>query len=132
MPGRNEPQRYEGVESRVQMIGVGLTLAMAVLWAQFWWLQVVNLDEFTRMADQNRVSQKRLAADRGVICAAGGEILADNRACADAVFVPGECPRERLEEVAAKIGELIGVDPAWLLKRVEDHRGAPFTQIPLK
>ena len=132
MPSRNEPQRYEGVEGRVQGIGVGLTLAMALLWAQFWWLQVVNLNEFARMADQNRVSQKRLAADRGVICAANGEILADNRACADAVFVPGECPKERLGEVAAKISELIGVDTEWLLKRVADHRGAPFTQIILK
>lgn len=132
MAGKNDPQRYEGVEARVQFFGVLLLAAFSVLCIQFWRLQVLNLSEFARMAEDNRVWQKRLASDRGVIYAGTGEVLADNRACADAVFVPGECPPERHAEVAGKIEALLGVPADWLTARISELRRAPFTQIIIK
>ncbi len=132
MAGKNDPQRYEGVEARVQFFGVLLMAALAVLCVQFWRLQVLNLSEFARMAEDNRVWQKRLASDRGVIFARNGEVLADNRACADAVFVPGECPPDRHAEVAEKIEALLGVPADWLTARMAELRRAPFTQVIIK
>ncbi len=132
MPNKNEPQRYEGVETRVQFFSLLLTCAMLVLCGQLWRLQVLNLDEFTRLAEHNRVWQKRLASDRGLIYARNGEVLADNRASADAVFVPGECPEERRPDVHRRLEELIGVPADWLAARAAEFRRSPFTQIIIK
>ena len=92
MPSKKDNDRYEGVERRVQWVGFALVAAMLVLCVQFWRLQVVSLGEFAKLAEDNRVWQKRLAADRGLIYDSSGEVLADNRASADVVMVPGDCP----------------------------------------
>ena len=130
--GKNEPPRYEGVETRVQFFGVLLMLALAVLCVRLWSLQVLNLSEFTALAERNRVWQTRLASDRGLIFARGGVVLADNRASADAVFAPGECPKERLDEVCARLAEITSTPPEWVVSEVAKHRRSPFTQIIVK
>ncbi len=129
---KNEPQRYEGVETRVQFFGVLLLLSFAVLCARLWSLQVLNLSEFTALAEHNRVWQTRLASDRGMIFAANDVVLADNRASADVVFVPGECPGDRLAAVCARLAEITGVQPEWVTAEVAKFRRSPFTQIIIK
>ena len=129
---KNEPQRYEGVETRVQFFGVLLLAALAVLCLRLWNLQVLNLSEFTALAEHNRVWQTRLASDRGMIYARNDVVLADNRASADVVFVPGECPEGRREAVCGRIAEIAGVDEAWVRGEVAKFRRSPFTQITIK
>ncbi len=129
---KNEPERYEGVETRVQFFGVLLLAALAVLCVRLWSLQVLNLSEFTALAEHNRVSQTRLASDRGLIFARGGVVMADNRASADAVFVPGECPEDRLNAVCARLAEITGTAEKWVTTEVAKFRRSPFTQIIIK
>ncbi|MGI6137652.1 MAG: penicillin-binding protein 2 [Candidatus Hydrogenedentales bacterium] len=132
MPSKKDSGRYQGVERRVQWLSLALVLAMALLCVRFWSLQIVSLGEFTKLAENNRVWQKRLAADRGMIYDSKGEVLADNRASADVVFVPGDCPAELLEKVCHSLEALIGSDPEELLKRVSAQRHTPFTQLLVK
>jgi penicillin-binding protein 2 len=132
MPVKKETDRYEGVENRVQWVGIALMAAMIVLGIQFWRLQVLSLNEFSKLAEDNRVWQKRLASDRGVIFDRSGEVLADNRASADVILVPGECPAEMIDAVCARLAEWLGVDGAALRQKVDAFRSAPFTQILVK
>lgn len=132
MPVKKDTDRYEGLERRVQLVSVCVVVAMLVLCVQFWRLQVLSLDEFTRLAESNRVWQKRLASDRGVIHARDGEVLADNRASADVVMIPGECPPDQLDVVCDRLEAWISIDGEELRRRIHEHRGAPFTQLLVK
>ncbi len=132
MSAVKETDRYEGVESRVQWVGIAFMAAMIILCIQFWRLQVLSLDEFSKLAEDNRVWQKRLAADRGVVYDRTGEVLADNRASMDIVFVPGECPEEQHDVVCERLQTILGIDAAGMQEKIKSHKSAPFTQILVK
>ncbi len=132
MPKNDEPRRYEGVENRVQFTAVVITLAFLILVGQLWHLQVVEQGLYRAMAEDQRVWPKRLKSDRGIIYGRGDVVLADNRPSADIVMVPGDIPADMHEHVAATLDRLIGVPKEEILERIHQHRGEPFTQIPIK
>jgi len=127
-----EPTRHKGVVARVHFIALGLAVALGILVAQLWNLQVVQLPAFQELAEGNRVWEKRLKSDRGVIYARNGEVLADNRASADVVLVPGDMAPDSKEQVCAKLSALLGVTPEPLLNAIEKSRRTPFEQILVK
>ena len=132
MSGAKEPKKFEGAERRIHVVAILILLAFSVLGVQFWRLQILNLNQFSEMAEANRVRQKRLDAPRGLIFGHGDVVLADNRASADIVFVPGDCPKERIPEVCQTLEALIGIQSHRLLAQVEAARRQPFSQIPVK
>jgi len=132
MPKEQEPKRYEGVEMRVQWIALVIAIAMCVLCMKFWQLQIVEMHEYAELARDNQVWEKRLPSDRGIIYGRNGTVLADNRASADIVFVPGECPEDQREAVCRMLEELVNVDAEGIMQRVEDQKGAPFSQVYVK
>lgn len=129
-----KPLRYAGVEWRVQTVALMISLALAVLCVQFWRLQVVQLETFREMAEENRIWPKRLKSARGLIYGQGDVVLADNRASADVVLVPGDCPKERQQEVCDRLESLIGVSAEEVGRDIdfERNRREPFTQILVK
>ena len=131
MPGKKEKERYEGVEKRVSLVGLALVLAMVCLGTHFWYLQVLSLAEFSKMAEDNRVWQKRLEADRGLIYARNGEVLADNRASADVVMVPAECPEELLDAVCVRLQRWIGWISTNLRKKSRRWKRGPLPRSSL-
>jgi penicillin-binding protein 2 len=132
MPKEQEPRRYEGVEMRVQWIALTIAVAMCVLCMKFWQLQIVEMHEYAELARDNQVWEKRLPSDRGMIYGRNGMVMADNRASADIVFVPGECPEEQREDVCRKLESLVNVPAEGILQRVEEQKGAPFSQVFVK
>lgn len=132
MPGTKKPLRYEGAELRVQIAALFMTLALSLLCIQLWRLQVVHLAEFRDLAEDNRVWDKRLKSERGVIYANDGTVLADNRASADIVFVPGDCPKERHKGVCEALETLLGAPGGATLQKVAETAKEPFTQIIVK
>lgn len=127
-----EPTRFAGVETRVQLSAVVLTCAFVLLIWKLWQLQVVDQQQFSSLAEDNRVWKKRLKSDRGVIYARNGEVLADNRASADVVLTPGEVPKEQQEAVCNLLGEIVGIDAAKLFERIQKNKREPFEQIVVK
>jgi penicillin-binding protein 2 len=127
-----EPTRHPGVEMRVQLTALGLALAFSVLVWKLWQLQVVDQQQYTSAAEENRVWKKRLKSDRGVIYARNGEVLADNRASADIVLTPGEMPKEGREEICNLLAQLLGVNAAELMEKITQKKGEPFEQILVK
>jgi penicillin-binding protein 2 len=132
MDSEKEPNRYEGVGTRVQLIALALALALALLCARFWQLQIVNMHEYAVLARDNQVWEKRLPSDRGVIYGRGGVVLADNRASADIVFVPGECPEDQREAVVHRLESLLSVPAEAIFSRMKATRSAPFQQVIIK
>lgn len=132
MPKDVEPTRYEGVQMRVQWIALAIAIAMCILCLKFWQLQIVEMHEYAELAHENQVWEKRLPSDRGMIYGRDGVVLADNRASADIVFVPGECPEDQLEAVCKKLEQLVNVPADMLMTRAASVKGAPFSQVTVK
>ncbi len=126
-----ERKRYPDFDKRMRLIGAALILALALLVARLWQLQIVEGEHYAREADNNRLRPQVLQAPRGMIYGRDTSVvLADNRAATDLVFVPADC--DDPEAVAQRLENLLGVNAARLLTEVERHRRQPFTQIPVK
>ncbi|NLN92386.1 MAG: penicillin-binding protein 2 [Candidatus Hydrogenedens sp.] len=132
MSENRDQERYTGVERRVQQVGFAIAAALFLLGIQLWRLQILSLSEFSKLAEDNRIWQKRLAADRGIIYARDGQVMADNRARVDVVIIPGECPAEMLDTVCERLQSWINIDPEDLHKKIEAYQALPFTQILVK
>ncbi len=132
MAQTKEPERYEGVERRLQVVGVCLFALFGLLCFQLWQLQVVQRNRFEEESRENSQGLTRLKSSRGVIHGRGGVVLADNRASTEVAFVPGECPKARIPEVCARLQELIGIKADALMAKVESVAKAPYTQLTVK
>jgi penicillin-binding protein 2 len=139
MAAPREPQRYEGVERRVQVVALGIAITFSLLCVSIWRLQVINMRQFREMAEDQQVWPKRLKSDRGVIYSRHGAILADNRASTDIVLVPGEVdpghafPRDHvLEALCHDLQKVIAINEEQLAAKVRAHRREPFSQITIK
>jgi penicillin-binding protein 2 len=125
-------ERYEGLDKRLRLFAAALAFGMLVLCFQLWQIQVVSQSYYQDLARENSMGEAVLKSSRGVIYGRGGQLLADNRACTTIAFVPGECPEDRLKEVAELLEKLIGVPAAEVLVKVENKAGNPFEQIDIK
>ncbi len=65
-----------------------ILVALGVLGARFWWLQVVQHDEFQARSDANRILTRPLAPSRGLIYDRNGVLLAENVAAFRLEVVP--------------------------------------------
>src|SRR5438067_1303152 len=81
LPQRDRDARF-GVLASLAVAGFGLVLLGLLR------LQVLQHDELSRLADQNRIRLDVIRAPRGVIRDRAGRILADNQPSFDIVFRP--------------------------------------------
>lgn len=132
MAQHKAPERYEGVEWRVRMVGAAMVAALTLLCWQLWQLQVVQQSHYEEQAQENSKGMTRLKSSRGVIYGRGESVLADNRASTEVAFVPGECPKDRIPEVCARLEDLLNISAESLLKKVEAVSNAPFSQLTVK
>ena len=87
---------------------VGLVLvAFILIVARLWFLQVVLGPRMRMESESNRTRLVRVPSARGVVYDRRGEILIDNRASFDVVFVPEDAPDRRatLRRLASVLGE---------------------------
>ena len=81
LPQRDRDQRF-GALAALVVAGFGLVLLGLLR------LQVLQHDELSRLADQNRIRLDVIRAPRGVIRDRYGRVLADNQPSFDIVFRP--------------------------------------------
>jgi penicillin-binding protein 2 len=87
---------------------IGLVLvAFTLILARLWFLQVVKGAEMRTLSEHNRIRLVRVPSARGVVYDRHGEILVDNRASFDVVFVPEDAPDRKatLRRLASLLGE---------------------------
>jgi penicillin-binding protein 2 len=87
---------------------VGIVLvAFVLIVARLWFLQVVLGERMRMESESNRTRLVRVPSARGVVYDRRGEIMIDNRASFDVVFVPEDAPDRRatLKHLASVLGE---------------------------
>jgi penicillin-binding protein 2 len=114
------------------MAGFGLIfLALLVLAARFFWLQVVQHDEYATRSTQNRVRLRQLPPPRGLIYDRNGVLLADNVPAFRLDVIP-----ERVKNMNAMLGKLSMIVPLSkedlkdFRRSLKSHRA--FQSVPLK
>lgn len=127
---------YEGLDGRLKIVALTLTLAFLVLGARLWELQVHRGAEFSGKSDRNRLRIQRLEAPRGTIYGQDGSaedvVLADNRSSRDLMFVPADCDIDP-EIVCRRLEELLGLEARGIMDEIEKAIAArqPHRQIPI-
>ena len=80
-----EPVR---VRHKIRMLFIIISLALMLLVARLWYLQVIKGEELRQRSENNSVRLRKVKPMRGLIMDHGRRILADNQPSFDIVFVP--------------------------------------------
>ncbi len=117
---------------RIFIVGLFIIIGISLLISRLWIIQVKEGEIYREKAENNKIWPQMLKPERGKILTKNGIILADNRPSTDVIFVPGDCPIEKIEEVTQLLNSILNISPDWLLQQVEKFREEPFTQIIIK
>jgi penicillin-binding protein 2 len=119
------------LRTRIRAAIVLILLAMFVLAARLWQLQLLQGETFVEMSQSNRVRIVRLPPPRGKIIDSAGHVVAENSPSFTFSVVPGEFKDpQRLIQTCS---DVLGMTPEKLRGQLERSRTIPrFMNYPLK
>src|SRR4051794_31812431 len=117
VPEGPQRSRVAGVLFRIVVV-----LALFVLAAQLWRLQVVEGRTYREKADNNRVRKAAIPPTRGIIYDRNGEIVAANAPIFVVTVVPADLPSGQETRVYVLLGQLVGVEPYAIQEKVRKAR----------
>ena len=133
-------QDYKGLQdyyearrlnTRIHVIQVLFGAVLVLYLFAFWYLQVVKVDYYKRLSDNNRLRRVTLMPLRGVITDAEHRVLANNR-----IAFNIRLDREKVADMKAffpRLAGILGVPEKTLNERLAKYRGRPaFEPVILK
>lgn len=135
--GRSGPRtiRLGSPRPRLRMVGLGLTLVMAVFVGRLLQVQVVDAGSFTTAAQKNRVVSREIAPARGAITDRDGIELATTVDAYDitadpTMFSPEQTKvKDAPEQAAALIAPILGVDEKTVAEKLRTGGGARYVML---
>jgi len=130
MRGKGNKEKAKTFTRRSLMIAGGQAALMSLLAGRLYYLQVIQSDEYSMMADENRMNIRLLAPLRGRIMDRFGEEIASNRQNYQVVLIREQT--DSVEKTLEHLSELVPVpesDWARVLKETKRKRG--FVPIPV-
>jgi len=119
------------VDRRIQFLIAIMLVVLGLLGLRLGLLQLGDHDEYAAQADDNRISLRALAPNRGLILDRRGRVLAENLPAYRLVIVPERS--DGLEDTLARLADLVPVSVDER-RRFEQQRSRsrPFESITLK
>jgi penicillin-binding protein 2 len=105
----NPEEGIERFNRRVAFAGGFVLLCFALLFARFFWLQVIQHDYFQTRAEENRISLVPLPPNRGLILDRRGEVLARNYSAYTLEISPTQV--RDLDATIDALAEFIHIEP---------------------
>ena len=105
------------LQDRFKMVYICLSLMVTIVVCRLWYLQIIQGQELRAYSEKNRVKESKIPAPRGLILDRNRAILVDNISGFDATITPQYA--KRLQETAAAIAPIIGVDKESIIKIVK-------------
>ncbi len=102
--------RHKLFNRRIAILAGGKVLLLSALAGRMYYLQVIESDIYTTLADENRISLRLLPPPRGHILDRNGVALAENRQNYRVVLIPQQTPE--VEPTLQSLDSIIGVGPA--------------------
>lgn len=119
------------VRQRVRLAAAAVLAIAVAIFARVFYLQVIQHDHFTTLAQSNRIKILPVPPVRGLIFSSDGVLLAGNRSAFTLEIVPEQV--EDLDALLKDLGELVAIAPGDL-QRFEELRAGKrrFEGVPLR
>ncbi len=130
---KDHPQERKTFQLRAVIAFFLVLVAMAAVLSRMYFLQVIENDRYLAISDKNRIQLKPEKPTRGLIFDRSGVLIADNKPSYNVTILKEEVGGA-LEEIVAKVGEIIDISPRDLErfnKRLERRRH-PYASILLR
>ena len=103
-------------------MGLAIIVVFTSLTMRLWDLQVTNGAYYRSLSEQNRVLRIPVAAERGSITDRNGYVFARNIPGFAVTVLPIDLPRGKQQDLASKLGAIVGRDPEELMKLIDQQR----------
>ena len=110
--------RLKTFSRRAALIGGAQLAAFAVLASRMYYLQVLKSDEYTMLAEDNRINVRLLAPLRGEIVDRFGKVLVSNRQNFRVLLIPEQT--NDIEETLDRVGRLLKISDRQRRKILRD------------
>ena len=128
---KNPEQELGRFQRRLAVAGGLVLLAFFLLFARFFWLQVVQHEHFQTRAEDNRISLVPIVPNRGVIVDRNNVVLAHSYSAYTLEITPGKV--RDLETVISELADLVDIQPKdrkRFRKLLEESRN--FESLPIR
>jgi len=106
---RNTESELRAFQVRLGAAGLVVLVAFALLLARFVWLQVLQHDAYSAMAEENRIAIVPLPPNRGLILDRNGDVLARNYLAYTLEIFPAQV--RDLEATIAELAAFVEIQP---------------------
>ena len=120
--GRPAERRF----SRFVVFGLAVVLALSTLTARLFYLQITNGTEFSAISNRQRTVDEPIPAPRGIMYDRNGRLLVTNVATFAVKVRPADVPDSLRDEVVARLGALLSMDPAEINATIDGNPGSAF------
>lgn len=128
----SNPDEAKEFLPRYKLFYTFLALAIMVISARLWYLQIIQGTELRNFSEKNRIKRIKVSAPRGRMVDREGKVLVDNHAGFEATLSPQYV--EDIKATAARIAPILGTDSAKVIQKVDRSRkqNGPFAPVKLK
>ncbi len=114
---------------RFLTFGIVMVFIFGALGARLAYLQIDRGEAFAARAEANRTVEEAIPAPRGLIYDRKGRLLVNNVATWAVRIVPSDLPFSRRQDVAQRLGTLLGMAPAEILTTLDSAPGSRFDPV---
>jgi penicillin-binding protein 2 len=114
---------------RFVAFGVICILVFGLLTTRLAYLQLSNGPAYAAKAEANRTAEVAIPAPRGLIYDRTGKLLVANVATFAVKIRPADLPFSRRQDVASRLGGLLGMDPSDIIATLDSAPGSRFDQV---
>ena len=102
-------------------LAFGVTIIFCLLILRLWYLQILYVDEYRALSENNRLRFLPVAASRGALMDRNGTVIVRNRPSFSLALIPQEITD--VEAMLDRLASLLGLDRAELEERWQKTRG---------
>lgn len=100
-----------------------VSIVFLLLIGRLFFLQIIQGERFTYLAENNRIRLKKIPGTRGMVFDRKGQLLIDSRPSFDLLFVPEDAKEP--ETTLRRLAGFLGRDEGELLGLLEENKGRP-------
>jgi len=109
--------------NRLRWLKVIIIITFLLLFARYWYLQVIRGPEYFILSEQNRIRVTTLPAARGLVLDRYGNLLAKNRPSYNIVLY-----RSNISGKIEEIAEFLGLEKGFIKERIEKYSDIPISE----
>ncbi len=115
------------MERRIKIGGLICIIIFALLILRLGQLQIIHGEQYSRLADGNRIENRPIPAPRGrVFMQREGEpvIAVSNRLAYSASVIPANIPPGEMDNICDELGRILGMEPYRIIERIQSSQRA--------